>query len=90
MQKILFIAPHLSTGGLPQYLTKKTELLQGEFDIYLIEWSDHTGGKLVVTKNKVLDLVDKNNFYTLSEDKYELFNIINNIQPDIILLEEIP
>ena len=90
MQKILFIAPHLSTGGLPQYLTKKIELLQGEFDIYLIEWSDHTGGKLVVTKNKVLDLVDKNNFYTLSEDKYELFNIINNIQPDIIHLEEIP
>ena len=33
MQKLLFIAPHLSTGGLPQYLTKKIELLQNEFDI---------------------------------------------------------
>jgi len=38
MQKLLFIAPHLSTGGLPQYLTKKIELLQNEFDIYLVEW----------------------------------------------------
>ena len=28
MQKLLFIAPHLSTGGLPQYLTKKIELLR--------------------------------------------------------------
>jgi hypothetical protein len=90
MQKILFIAPHLSTGGLPQYLTKKIELLQGEFDIYLVEWSDHTGGKLVVTKNKVLDLVDKNNFYTLDENKDVLFTIIEKIQPDIIHLEEIP
>ena len=28
MQKLLCIAPHLSTGGLPQYLTKKIELLE--------------------------------------------------------------
>jgi hypothetical protein len=90
MQKILFIAPHLSTGGLPQYLTKKIELLQGEFDIYLVEWSDHTGGKLVVTKNKVLDLVDKDKFFTLDENKDVLFTIIEKIQPDIIHLEEIP
>ena len=25
MKKLLYIAPHLSTGGLPQYLTKKIE-----------------------------------------------------------------
>ena len=27
LKTILFCAPHLSTGGLPQYLTKKIELL---------------------------------------------------------------
>ena len=32
MKKILFLAPHLSTGGLPQYLTKKIELIKNEFD----------------------------------------------------------
>ena len=90
MQKLLYIAPHLSTGGLPQYLTKKIELLKDEFEIYLIEWVDCTGGRLVVQKNKLLNLVDKNNFFTLGEDKHELFNIINNINPDIIHLEEIP
>ena len=90
MKKILFLAPHLSTGGLPQYLTKKIELIKNEFDVYLIEWVDCTGGRLVVTKNKILDLVDKNNFFTLGEDKTELFNIIEKIQPDIIHLEEIP
>ena len=90
MQKLLYIAPHLSTGGLPQYLTKKIELLKDEFEIYVVEWVDCTGGKLVVTKNKILELVDSNKFFTLKEDKSELFNIINKINPDIIHLEEIP
>ena len=90
MQKLLCIAPHLSTGGLPQYLTKKIELLKGEFEIYLVEWSDCTGGVLVVTRNKVVKLVDSDKFYTLKEDKQELIEIINNVQPDIVHLEEIP
>jgi len=90
MKKILFIAPHLSTGGLPQYLTKKIELIKDEFDVYVVEWVDCTGGRLVVTKNKILDLVNKNNFFTLGEDKTELFDLIDTIQPDIIHLEEIP
>ena len=59
MKKLLYIAPHLSTGGLPQYLYKKIELLQGEFDIYLVEWSDHTGGRLVVQRNKITNLFGK-------------------------------
>ena len=90
MQKLLYIAPHLSTGGLPQYLTKKIELIKDEFEIYLIEWVDCTGGRLVVTKNKIVDLVDSDKFFTLGEDKSELFNIIDKISPDIIHLEEIP
>jgi glycosyltransferase involved in cell wall biosynthesis len=90
MQKLLYITPHLSTGGLPQYLTKKIELLKDEFDIYLIEWVDCTGGKLVVQRNKIKNLLPESKFYTLYEDKTELFSIINKIQPDIIHLEEIP
>ena len=90
MQKLLFIAPHLSTGGLPQYLTKKVELIKDEFEVYVIEWVDCTGGRLVVTKNKLLELVDKDKFFTLDENKDVLFTIIEKIQPDIIHLEEIP
>jgi hypothetical protein len=33
MEKLLYVAPHLSTGGLPQYLTKKIELLKNDFEI---------------------------------------------------------
>ena len=90
MKKLLFIAPHLSTGGLPQYLTKKIELLKNDFEIYLVEWSDCTGGVLVVTRNKIVKLVDKDKFFTLRENKQELIDIINQVKPDIIHLEEIP
>ena len=90
MEKLLYVAPHLSTGGLPQYLTKKIELLQDSYEIYLVEWSDVTGGVLVVTRNKILKLVDQDKFFTLGEDKHELIEIINQVKPDIIHLEEIP
>ena len=90
MKKLLYIAPHLSTGGLPQYLTKKIELLKDEFDIYLVEWADVTGGVLVVTRNKIKALVEPNKFFTLGENKMELIDIINRVQPDIVHTEEIP
>jgi len=72
MKKLLYIAPHLSTGGLPQYLYKKIELLQGEFDIYLVEWDNHTGGVLVVQRNKITNLLSSNHFFTLGENKTEI------------------
>tara|TARA_R110000803_G_scaffold31076_3_gene69661 strand:+ start:1543 stop:4185 length:2643 start_codon:yes stop_codon:yes gene_type:complete len=90
LKKLLYIAPHLSTGGLPQYLVKKVELLKNEFDIHLIEWVDCTGGAFVVQRDKLIDLIDPQNFHTLEEDKSSIFDIINNINPDIIHLEEIP
>ena len=90
MKKLLYVAPHLSTGGLPQYLTKKLELLQGEFELYLVEWVDHTGGVLVVQKNRIQNLIDKDKFFTLGENKHELIDIISRVKPDIIHLEEIP
>jgi len=89
-KKLLYVAPHLSTGGLPQYLTKKVELLKQDFEIHLVEWVDHTGGRLVVTKNKLVKLIDSDKFYTLKENKFELLDIVNKVKPDIIHLEEIP
>jgi glycosyltransferase involved in cell wall biosynthesis len=90
MEKLLYVAPHLSTGGLPQYLAKKIELLKNSYDIYLVEWVDCTGGILVVTRNKITQLVAPEKFYTLDDNKQQLIDIINDIQPDIIHLEEIP
>lgn len=90
MKKLLYIAPHLSTGGLPQYLTKKVELLRNDFEIFLVEWVDCTGGRLVVQRNQLQEYLDNNHFFTLQENKMELIDIIDRVKPDIVHSEEIP
>lgn len=87
MKKILIISPHLSTGGLPQFLLDKIGILINEFEVYVVEWQDITGGVLVVQKNKIKKLL-KDNFFTLSENKNEIIEIIKRIDPDIIHFEE--
>lgn len=86
---ILFITPHLSTGGLPQYLYKQIETLHNDFDIYCIEWDNVTGGVLVVQRNRIHNIL-ADRLISLGQDKHEIFNIIAEIQPDIIHLQEIP
>ena len=87
--KILFIAPHLSTGGGPQYLLKKISSLIDECDVYCIEYNDITGGVLVVQRNQIQKLLG-NKLISLNENKKELINIINNLRPEVIHFEEMP
>ena len=88
-KKLLFIVPHLSTGGLPQVTLNKLELLKDEFEIKLVEYAVLA---LVfnIQRNKIIDILDKNNFHTLHEDKHELLNIISRFNPDVIGVEEFP
>ena len=88
MKKILFIAPHLSTGGLPQFLLKKIQSLINDYEIYCVEYDDITGGVLVVQR-KQLQKICGGRFYTLSSNKFELFKLIDDIKPDIIHLEDV-
>ena len=88
-KKIVFIAPHLSTGGMPQYLVKQVESIKDDMDVYCIEWGDVTGGVLVVQRNKMVNLLG-NKLITLGEDKNELFKILDRINPDVVHLQEIP
>ena len=89
-KKILYIAPHLSTGGLPQFLCKKIELLSDTYEIYVVEYSDITGGVFVVQRNKIKRLIPKERFFTLGENKKRILTIIEELNPDYIHLEEIP
>ena len=90
MKKIIYVAPHLSTGGLPQYLYKKIELLKGKLEIYCVEYNDITGGQLIVQKDRIKSVLDSNHFITLGNDKSELLRLIKKVGPDYIHLEEIP
>lgn len=89
MKKMLCIAPHLSTGGLPQFLLKKIKSLKEEYEIHCVEYNDVTGGVLVVQRNQIIDIC-KDRFYTLGDDKFQLFELIDKIKPDIIHFEEMP
>lgn len=88
-KKIVYIVPHLSTGGLPQYLVKQIESIRDDMDVYCVEWEDVTGGVLVIQRNKIVNLLG-NKLLTLREDKSELFKILSKLQPDVIHLQEIP
>ena len=76
-KKNIFITPHLSTGGLPQYLIKKVEgfLDAPAPDVFVIEYNDITGGEFVVQRNKIRSLLN-NNLITLGEDKTSLIKFI--------------
>ena len=80
MKKLLYIAPHLSTGGQPQFLTKKIQLLYKDYDLYIIEYADHTGGVLVVQKERIQKIIPPEKFYVLGEDKMEVIKIIKDIK----------
>ena len=71
MQKLLYITPHLSTGGAPQYLLKKIQLLKNDFDIYCIEY-DQIATWYVIQRNQIVDLL-KDNFYSLIRNLVLLF-----------------
>lgn len=88
-KKIVYIAPHLSTGGMPQYLFKQMDLLKDDFEIYCIEWDNVTGGILVVQRNRILNLLGER-LITLSSDRKQLFTVLQQINPDVIHLQEIP
>jgi hypothetical protein len=86
-QKLLYIASHLSTGGMPQYLLKQIQIFKTEFDIEVVEVNNHSGDAFVVQKNQIADLCK---LYTLGDNKSELVDIIKSTQPNIIHFTEIP
>ena len=77
----------MSTGGLPQYLLKKIELLVNNADILVVEYEDLGGDAFVVQKERIKNLVPVR---TLYGEKSELLSIINEFSPDVIHMEEIP
>jgi hypothetical protein len=91
MQKVLFIAPHLSTGGCPQYLLKKIQTYRDQYEIYVVEHS-FIAEAYVVQRNAIRNLIPEERFFSLghsSEDKEKLLEIIDAVDPDILHFEEL-
>ena len=86
--RILFLAPHLSTGGCPQFILKRIQSLKEYTDneYYVVEYQCHSLD-FVVQRNAIKEIIGSN-FTTLYENKMELFKVIKEWQPDIIHIDE--
>jgi glycosyltransferase involved in cell wall biosynthesis len=86
--KILFVTPHLSTGGLPQYLLKQVKVFSKENEVFVIEYSD-IAPDFVVQKNKIKSIL-KNDLITLGENKQDILTHLKQINPEVIHFQELP
>ncbi len=88
--KVLFLAPHLSTGGMPGFLLKRIETLLSfisDIEIYVVEHGFY-GDAYVVQRNKIIELVGKNRFWSLDKDKMKLIDIIKDNDIDVVHIDE--
>ena len=86
--KILYITPHLSTGGLPQYLLKKIQSLKDQ-EIWCIEYN-FVSDRYTVQRSQIVALL-KDRFISLgNQPKGRLLDLIAKISPDAIHFEEFP
>ena len=88
MKKILHLIPHLSTGGCPQFAYDLLRKTKDTTDAWVVEYA-FIAWDYVVQRNRIVDLM-KDRFFSLAEDKNELFKIIESIKPDVIHIQEFP
>ena len=95
MKKILYIAPHLSTGGMPQYLLEIIRTVSGH-DQYVVEY-DCISKQYTIQRDEIIRILDFNTksgdqkFYSLTKKyRQQLSDLIVNQEFDIIHFMEIP
>ena len=88
--KVLFLAPHLSTGGMPQFLLKRIQTLmthRNDVEIYVVEFGFYSP-TYIVQRNEVIELVGESRFWSLGENKFEIMDIIRDNNIDIVHIDE--
>lgn len=84
--KIIYITPHLSTGGMPEYLRKKVELLKDEHDVWVMEL--HTEYAYRIIRDKIESLIGER-LIAIDRNFDRMFQLIQDIEPDVIHFEEL-
>lgn len=86
-RKLLYVAPHISTGGMPQYLLEQIISFINDFDIYVIEYSNYSD-EYVVQRDRIKHLIPSEKYFCLGDDKSQLISIIKDVKPDIVHFQE--
>jgi glycosyltransferase involved in cell wall biosynthesis len=86
--KIVIIAPHLSTGGLPAFVIHKIkEYQEMHWAVAVVEWKSisHT----YITHRKIVQDLVGENYLLANGDENALINFINEFEAFIIRIEEL-
>ncbi len=86
MKKLVYIAQHLSTGGMPQYLLKQILAFKRTYKIFVIEVNNYSN-EFVVQKNKIKE---ESTHFCVDSNEEKLLEVLKEISPDIIHFQEIP
>ena len=97
--RILFLAPHLSTGGMPEFLLTRLKALQDDpaLDVHVVEYCLYATS-YTVQRDQIKALLPQGNFHeighlgTMEQEEREakLKAILESVSPDIIHIEECP
>ena len=67
--RILFLAPHLSTGGMPAFLLRRIQelkLYEDSNEIFVAEWTNYSD-TFTVQKDKIKKLVGEDHYICLGQ-----------------------
>ena len=99
--KILFLAPHLSTGGMPAFLLRRIQMLQKwtNHEIFVAEWTLYSG-VYTVQRDQILKLIPEDHFISLGhlgedekthfDNRVRIVEMCYNWDIDLIHIDEIP
>lgn len=87
--KVMYVTPHLSTGGMPQFLLKRIESIHEECEVYCVEY-EQIATFYVVQRNKIQALLGERFISLHDQPKEKLLELIDAINPDVIHFEEFP
>mgnify|MGYP001218451577 FL=1 len=97
--KVLFLVPHLSTGGMPQFLLKRIQALNlyTQTELFVYEWVQ-TSKNYTVQREQIIDIVG-DNFYSCgyyeewddnnTKRQNNLINYLNENNINIVHIEDI-
>lgn len=84
--RIVYITPHLSTGGMPEYLRRKVELLKDDHDVWVVEKSFEPAYRTI--RDKIESLIGER-LVSLNGNNEILLKLISDVNPDVIHFEEL-
>ena len=84
--KIIYVTPHLSTGGMPEYLRRKVELMSEENDVWVVEKNFEPAYRSI--RDKIEKIIGER-LINIDVNQEKLLSIIEEVNPDIIHFEEL-